>query len=672
MSDEATIRNVRGAPNPPADEVTRIVGRGGPAPETARPAATMPPGGDDATVIARPGSNAPGPATPQQPAPYGTGTASGWAPVTNPGPPAAAPPSAPPRTTPPENYPASGTPAEIGRKDSTLQHHEVLGNTYRVEGFIGRGGMGAVYRAKHLILDSEHAVKVIVPELASDPQIVAMIKAEAKALRKVKHEAVVEYQGLFLDEFHRRYLVMEYVDGPSLAQVLKNRALSVEEIRLLRDRVALGLAAAHDREVYHRDISPDNIILPGGLVENAKIIDFGIAKNVDPGEQQQEEDFAGKYSYVSPEQAGMFGGKVDGRSDMYSLGLVLAAAAMGHGRKIDMGNSPETVREKRRTVPDLSGVPAELRDEIAKMLQPNPKDRPPDLRAIVPGAQQQVVTEVVYQKATRGMLIGAGTVTGVIGVAALLVFVFPGVLRPIFADDPKLVEAQVREVIGPLRCSSLDVRVDQDRFFRNEVRLAGVVPTADDLRRIDTEVGKMRRVAKLSNQVQVVEWPFCDAVVTATTAGSPESPELGPRLGVDRPEFVFRDGESIVFTATAAASNGYLYVDLLDQDGNVIHMMPTPRRPENKVTPGQVVQVGAVKGQQKPGEPVYEVGPPFGRHILMVTHSETPLFKQPRKQVDVAADYFDALRSAIDTVAKDGGQRPLITYQFMDTTPRNP
>src|SRR5690606_8079422 len=248
MSDEETVRSVRQAP--PADDSTRITQRRAPA----EPA-------DDSTRIAsRPPSHPPGTHAPDatriapstargQPAgPQGDSERS-WSFGTTSG----TGSSAPSR----QGWTPFDAPAEVGRKDSTLEIGEVLGNTYRIEAFVGRGGMGAVYRARHLILDSEHAVKVIVPELASDPQIVAMIKAEAKALRKVRHEAVVEYQGLFLDEYHRRYLVMEFVDGPSLATVLKDRALTPDEVRALRDRLALGLAAAHEREVYHRDISPD-------------------------------------------------------------------------------------------------------------------------------------------------------------------------------------------------------------------------------------------------------------------------------------------------------------------------------------------------------------------------------------------------------------------------------
>src|SRR5580658_2283698 len=265
-----------------------------------------------------------------------------------------------------------------------VQVGEVLGHTYRIEAFLAKGGMGAVYRARHVVLESEHAIKVILSELAEDPQVIALMNQEARTLHTVKNDAVVEYQGLMLDEFGRRYLVMEFVDGPSLASVIKDRRLSPSEVRALRERLALGLGAAHERGVYHRDVSPDNVILPGGNIDNAKIIDFGIAKSTAAGEKTLiGQDFAGKYSYASPEQAGMYGGKVDARSDIYSLGLVLASAAIGFGGKLDMGNSLGAMIEARQKLPDLSRVPAELRDELAAMLRPKPEDRVQTMQAVV-------------------------------------------------------------------------------------------------------------------------------------------------------------------------------------------------------------------------------------------------------------------------------------------------
>jgi hypothetical protein len=559
------------------------------------------------------------------------------------------------------------------RKETTLETGEVLGNTYRVEAFIARGGMGAVYRARHLILDSEHAIKVIVPELANDPQILAMMKSEATALKKVKHEAVVQYEGLFLDEHKRRYLVMEFVDGPSLAHLLRERALEIDEVRTLRDRLALGLAATHDRGVFHRDVSPDNVILPEGRIENAKLIDFGIAKNVEAetADDEEEEDFAGKFSYVSPEQAGMFGGRVDGRSDMYSLALVLASAALGHGRKIDMGTTPATVYERRQSVPDLSEVPAELRAELAVMLQPNPDDRPASLREIVPLERRggETVT-IIRERATPGLMIGsAAAVVALAAALGGLFFGFPSLFRPYFADDPAVVEANVRNAVGEVQCSMIDVAVSSDRFFRNTVKVSGIVPSAGDIRRIDADLGMLSRVAQLELALDVVEWPFCEAVRTVRAIAAPASPEATPRIESWRRDFVFRDGESLVFDVVAPRA-GFLYVAYVTNGNDLVEMLPTPRRPQHLVEAGEVVRIGAHPAERKEGEAMYLIEPPFGKYLVLVTQSERPLMGVPKSTLTTPADYLDRLRIATQAAVAQGAAAPQMAYRFVTTVAR--
>ena len=151
--------------------------------------------------------------------------------------------------------------------------------------------------------------------------------------------------------------------------------MPVEDARTLLYKVASGLAAAHEAGVIHRDLSPDNIILPGGKVGHAKIIDFGIARSANVGgETLLGGVFAGKYNFVSPEQLGMYGGEVTDRSDIYSLGLVMAAAL--RGASLNMSGSQVEVIEKRREVPDLSAVDESLRPIIEAMLQPNPAGPP--------------------------------------------------------------------------------------------------------------------------------------------------------------------------------------------------------------------------------------------------------------------------------------------------------
>ena len=276
---------------------------------------------------------------------------------------------------------------------STFSPGSLLSHTYRIEKLLARGGMGEIYRAQHAELQTWHAIKIILPDLADDPKIVDLFRREAGVLRTIRHEAIVAYDGVFRDENGRVFLVMEFVDGPSLAEVLKQRKLSPDEVETLKNRLASGLAAVHESGVVHRDMSPDNIILPDERVEAAKIIDFGIAKLEDP--QQATiigDDFAGKYSYVSPEQLGLYDGEVDARSDIYSLGLILAATA--NGKALDMGGSPASVLEARKSVPDLSFVPVELLDDISAMLQPDPARRPQSMREIISGRGRETAPPV--------------------------------------------------------------------------------------------------------------------------------------------------------------------------------------------------------------------------------------------------------------------------------------
>ncbi len=314
-------------------------------------------------------------------------------------------------------------PATGGKPDATFPPGSLLGHTYRIEAFLARGGMGEVYRARHAELNTEHAIKIILPELANNQRIVDLFRREASVLRNVRHDAVVAYDGVFRDENGRLYLVMEFADGPSLSKLMGERPLNADEVRQLRDRLADGLAVAHDKGVVHRDISPDNVILPGGDLGKAKIIDFGISKAVDPEVKTIiGDDFAGKFSYVSPEQLGMFGGQIDGRSDIYSLGLVLAAAAQGE--PLDMGLSPISVIEARRAVPDLSRVPAAVRADLAAMLQPDPAKRPQTMRELIRPQEQRdgrrsTLSETSRQSsATKS---GSGRSRAIVGALAVLV-----------------------------------------------------------------------------------------------------------------------------------------------------------------------------------------------------------------------------------------------------------
>lgn len=257
-----------------------------------------------------------------------------------------------------------------------------LNGIYEVERLIAVGGMGEVYKGRAIQTGDAVAIKMIRPEMARDEAALALFRREAAALHNLYNEAIVRYYVFTIDPVTQSpYLAMEFVDGQPLSERIKEAPLSLEEVDVLRRRIAPGLHAAHLLGIVHRDVSPDNIILPGGNIARAKIIDFGIARSSILGEGTViGSGFAGKYNYVSPEQLGLYGGDVTGRSDMYSFGLVLAEALTG--KALDMGGTQVQILDKRRRVPDLSLVDARIRPLLTKMLAADPAERFADMSEV--------------------------------------------------------------------------------------------------------------------------------------------------------------------------------------------------------------------------------------------------------------------------------------------------
>ncbi|WP_287187533.1 serine/threonine-protein kinase, partial [Mesorhizobium sp.] len=251
-----------------------------------------------------------------------------------------------------------------------------LSGIYELDERIAFGGMGEVYRGHNIQTGDHVAIKIVLPEFARDQTILSLFRKEASILNHLSHDAIVRYHVFTIDPgIGRPYLAMEFVDGQSLFDIMRRGPMPTEDVRKLCHRLASGLSAVHQAGAIHRDLSPDNIILPGGRVDRAKIIDFGIARSATVGgETLIGGKFAGKYNYVSPEQLGLYSGDVSEQSDIYSLGLVLAAAL--RGKPIDMSGSQYEIIEKRRTVPDLSDIDADFRGIVEAMLQPDPQDRP--------------------------------------------------------------------------------------------------------------------------------------------------------------------------------------------------------------------------------------------------------------------------------------------------------
>jgi serine/threonine protein kinase len=260
-----------------------------------------------------------------------------------------------------------------------------VGHQYEIESELGRGGMSVVYRARDRRLNRLVAIKVLPPELAYDPAIRARFTREAQTSAQLSHAHIVpiydvgEREGI-------AYFVMAFVAGGNLAALLAREPHQpIEDARRFIREVADALAYAHLHGVIHRDVKPDNILLDGGS-GRAMVTDFGIARAMEGGSRLTVTGIAvGTPTYMSPEQAeGQR--EIDGRSDIYSLGVV--AYQMVTGRvPFTGGNSMalllKHVTERPRPIADLRPeTPRPLREAIERALMKAPEDRWPTAAAL--------------------------------------------------------------------------------------------------------------------------------------------------------------------------------------------------------------------------------------------------------------------------------------------------
>src|SRR5919197_238943 len=202
---------------------------------------------------------------------------------------------------------------------------QALGNSYTVEGEIGRGGMGVVFNARDERLKRKVAIKVLPPELAFREEIRLRFLREAETAARLSHPHIVPIHAVGEGPEGLVYFVMAYVDGESLAARLKRRGhLAAEEARRILMETADALGAGHALGIVHRDVKPDNILLEGSR-GRVVLTDFGIAKaltsSTGPGTLTATGVAIGTPHYMSPEQAAG-DREIDGRSDIYSLGVV--------------------------------------------------------------------------------------------------------------------------------------------------------------------------------------------------------------------------------------------------------------------------------------------------------------------------------------------------------------
>jgi serine/threonine-protein kinase len=195
---------------------------------------------------------------------------------------------------------------------------QIIG-TFRIEQKIGEGGMGAVYRGCDLMLERDVAIKVLRPELARQPELVARFRSEAITLARLNHSSIATLYN-FLRHGDDYFMVMEFVRGVTLEEIIRRQGAmgTMQAVRILCQALE-GIAHAHALGVIHRDIKPANLMLTAN--GEVKVMDFGIARVLGTARQTKTGRLIGTLEYMSPEQA--CGQETDARADIYSLGILL-------------------------------------------------------------------------------------------------------------------------------------------------------------------------------------------------------------------------------------------------------------------------------------------------------------------------------------------------------------
>jgi eukaryotic-like serine/threonine-protein kinase len=297
--------------------------------------------------------------------------------------------------------------------DPTTFEHDphigrVLAERYLVVSLLGSGGMGSVYRAEHVLMQKPVAVKILHRHMTTNAEVVARFEREAVVAGRIDHPNVAAATDFGKLEDGSFYLVLEYVEGTSLADVIDRGALAPYRALAIARQIADGLSAAHAAGIVHRDLKPDNVLLVerDGVRDLVKVLDFGIAKlRLEEGSGSkpltQIGTIFGTPQYMSPEQGQ--GRTVDARSDLYALGVILYEMLTAR-RPFDADDLVVVItRHVTEPPPPLpASLPAPIRELVERLLAKKPEQRPESAARLV-----ELLDELLADAAASARTAGA-------------------------------------------------------------------------------------------------------------------------------------------------------------------------------------------------------------------------------------------------------------------------
>jgi hypothetical protein len=540
---------------------------------------------------------------------------------------------------------------------------------------------------------------------------------EAKLLAQFDHPSLVKVYR-FWEANGTAYMVMPFYEGITLKTTLRDLGHPPDETWLKAQLAQLldALEIIHSRQCYHRDIAPDNImILPD---DTPLLLDFGAARRV-IGDMTQALTVILKPGYAPIEQYAEVPNMRQGPwTDLYALASVvyfaiegkapvpavarvmsdplvpLAQSAAGRYsdsflRAIDRALSvrpddrPQNIAEFRQLLGFVERAPttrylptgAERRATEDRIAPAPGATAPRAAPAAAPAARASAAPKTAGNN--KPLIIGGVAAAVVAAIGALVFFVVmddtvppptPGniakskVPTPAPAPAPAGATASAADVNAKLagfQCASLEASVNG-----SAATVRGHVSSDADLQRISTEVGGLAGITNVNRSaVHVLPPPHCQ--IASALAPFAADPANAPTIALKTGGTSAFEGEKLVTAVTAAGFAGYVYADLYDTEGNVVHMMPNPKDRSNKIEAKQRTVLGddPLFGRQ------WDLVPPFGKHMLVVMQSPTPLFlPKARPEVEKAGAYLAALKE--DVTKMRAGDKLVASYTLFDFAPK--
>ena len=301
--------------------------------------------------------------------------------------------------------------------------------------------------------------------------------------------------------------------------------------------------------------------------------------------------------------------------------------------------------------------------KIQKIIDQNSLQIPiPPLKASQ--LSQEKITPQPYQDADPKPKIYSRPIWGILLACLFLILALSALAYYYMFSGPSKEDIlkQVRALFPEYQCAQLEAQID-DQF---RVTLIGFLgQTSDDIK-LTEQVQNIKGVKSVENQASVYNWPLCEMVLLLDSNTNLSDGSSGnPRIRTQQQQLYFRQGQQLILSATAPDHENYLYIDYLQKDGFVVHLLPIERLPKNKFRPNETLTLG---GKSDRKQPFFVVRPPFGEDMLVIYSSPIPLFDFIRPDIQSAEDYFDGLRKAFSRIPQDKKNKLRSDYFIISTT----